>query len=180
MNKTGNSEGLKKAWAVQRAQKKKRERQRANGKQPSPPTVSAQPPGGWWKLSQLEMPARATRRERQLARQALGVMVGCMTREIRGPDARLAYTAAVRLCGEIRGGTLPSASVVTAHSDSSLTIERSPLLTQRRLVRRNWTLDNHQTNHLNKRRPSQPLSRMATTAALAPCCRRPLCPSTTG
>ncbi|SRR6266852_2759853 len=135
MNKTGNIEGLKKAWAVQRAQKKKRERQRANGKQPSPPTVSAQPPGGWWRLSQLEMPASATRRERQLARQALGVMVGCMTREIRGPDARLAYTAAVRLREEIRGGTLPSTSVVTAHSDSSLTIELSPLLTPPRLER---------------------------------------------
>src|SRR5713226_8728653 len=103
MNKTGNIEGLRKAWAVQRARRKKRERQRANGKQPSPPTVSAQPPGGWWKLSQLEMPASATRRERQLARQALGVMVGCMTREIHGPDARLAYTAAVRLREEIRG-----------------------------------------------------------------------------
>jgi len=30
-------------------------------------------------------------------------MVGCMTREIHGPDARLAYTAAVRLREEIRG-----------------------------------------------------------------------------
>jgi len=83
----------------------------------------------WTRLSQLEVPSTATRAERRLAREALRTMIGCMTGKIAGAKARLRYTAAVRLREEIHGFALGSASHNVIQSDSSLTIELSPLLT---------------------------------------------------
>ncbi|SRR6266849_1473963 len=131
MNKTGNIEGLKKAWAVQRARREKRERAALKKGVALPPKPPKLTPNGsrYWNLFQLEMPKTATRTERRIARECLDIMIQIARREIRGPDARLAYTAAVRLREEIRGATLGSTSVQTIHSDSALTIELSPLLT---------------------------------------------------
>ncbi len=83
----------------------------------------------WTRLIQLEMPKSASKAERRLARVALRTMIGCMTGKIAGAKARLRYTAAVRLREEIHGYALGSSSASTVHSDSSLTIELSPLLT---------------------------------------------------